>query len=166
MMPIPNVPRMRPAALALPLLLWAALAGAPANAQSLQDQIVGTWTLSSVYDQHEDGSKTNPWGDGVEGQLTYTANGRFSLMIISANRAPSNGPPPTPVGPALGYFGTYTVDSGAVVHLPERSTFPNWEGKDRPLTTTVTGDQMAQTAPAIGPPGQSYVPHLNWTRSR
>jgi hypothetical protein len=158
-----------------PLLRWSVIAlqvlaisvGAEtAMAQSLADQIVGTWTLSEVYDQYENGTTNNPWGADVKGQLTYTQNGRFSLMIISAGRPKSDADPRTPIGPALGYFGTYTIHNDVVVHLTERSTFPNWEGIERPLTMSVNGNAMAQTAPAIGPPGQSYVPHLNWLRSR
>jgi hypothetical protein len=134
-------------------------------AQSLNDQIVGTWTLSQVYDDHGNGNFVNPWGPDVEGQLTYTKGGRFSLMIIAAGRPKSSGDPRTPVGPALGYFGTYVVRDDVVVHDTERATFPNWEGLERPLTSVVKGNALAQTAPPIGPPGQSYVPHLNWTRA-
>jgi hypothetical protein len=135
-----------------------------AMAQSLADQIVGTWTLSQVYDQYENGTTNNPWGAGVEGQLTYTQNGHFSLMIITAGRPKSDADPRTPIGPALGYFGTYAIRDDVVVHLTERSTFPNWEGIERPLTTSVNNNAMAQTAPAIGQPGNSYIPHLNWVR--
>jgi lipocalin-like protein len=101
--------------------------------QSPKDQIVGTWTLAEVYDQYENGATDNPWGPGVEGQLTYTQDGRFSLMIMAANRPKSAADPRTPIGPALGYFGTYTVQQGAqdsvIVHEAERATFPNWEGQ-------------------------------------
>ncbi|MBV8835664.1 MAG: lipocalin-like domain-containing protein [Alphaproteobacteria bacterium] len=137
-----------------------------APAQSPNDQIVGTWTLTEVYDQHDDGTRQNPWGPGVMGQLTYTPNGRFSLMIMAANRLGNGDNPRVPVGPALAYFGSYVVRGADVVHLPERSSFPPFEGHERPLTTKVTGDVMEQTAPAIGPPGKSFVPHLDWTRSR
>jgi len=134
--------------------------------ESLKDQIVGTWTLAEVYDRYENGTTDNPWGPGVEGQVTYTQDGRFSLMIMSANRPKSDADPRTPIGPALGYFGTYTIRDSVIAHETERATFPNWEGHERPLTAIVNGDAMAQTAPAIGPPGQSYVPHMNWVRSQ
>jgi len=44
--------------------------GSPAWAQSLNDQIVGTWTLAEVYDEYPGGKTDNPWGPGVKGQLT------------------------------------------------------------------------------------------------
>jgi hypothetical protein len=133
--------------------------------QLLSSQIVGTWTLSEVFDQHENGTKDNPWGADVKGQLTYTEDGRFSLTIIAAGRPKSNDDPRTPIAQALGYFGTYTVQDPLIVHHTERSTFPNWEGADRPLNTAVAGNTLMQTAPAIGPPGQSFVPHMNWVRA-
>lgn len=139
--------------------------GGPARAQSLNDQIVGTWTLAEVFDQYADGKTNNPWGPGVQGQLTYTSNGRFSLMIMAADR-PKGSDPRTPVGPALAYFGSYVVRGNQIVHLTERSTFPNWEGMERPLTTAVSGDSMKQTAPQIPSSQGPFVPHLNWTRSR
>jgi hypothetical protein len=39
-----------------------------------------------VYDQTSDGKKYNPWGEGVKGSLILTPAGRFSAMIVSANR--------------------------------------------------------------------------------
>ena len=136
-----------------------------AMAQSLNDQIVGTWALAEVYDDYGNGKTNNPWGADVKGQLTYTANGRFSLMIIAAGRGKSTGLPTAPIGPALGYFGTYTVRDSLIVHQTERSTFPNWEGQERPLTSAVSANTLKQTAPAIvDRSGQSFVPHLNWVR--
>ena len=155
-----NVTRHR--AIALALLLTGS---SGAVAQSLDRQIVGTWTLAQVYDDHGNGNFVNPWGPDVKGQLTYTKSGRFSLMIIAAGRGKSAGDPRTPIGPALAYFGTYVVRDNVVVHTAERATFPNWEGLERPLASVVNGDALAQTAPPIGPPGKSYVPHLNWTRA-
>ena len=140
-------------------------AGGPAQAQALNDQIVGTWTLAEVYDEYPGGKTDNPWGPGVKGQLTYSLNGRFSLMIMAADR-PKGTDPRTPVGPALAYFGSYVIRDQQIVHLTERSTFPNWEGIERPLATTVSGESMKQTAPQISSPNGPFVPHLNWARSR
>jgi hypothetical protein len=153
---------LRRLATAAPLL---SLMAGGAAAQLPNDQFVGTWTLAEVYDDYGNGKISNPWGPDVKGQLTYTPNGRFSLMIIAAGRPSSAGLPTNPVGPALGYFGTYTVRGSLIVHQTERSTFPNWEGHERLLTSLVSGNTLQQTAPAIADPsGQSFVPHLNWMR--
>ena len=71
------------------LCLGIALGASDALGQQkpLKELIVGTWILESVYDQTEDGVKHNPWGDGVKGQAMFDAQGHFSWMIMSANRA-------------------------------------------------------------------------------
>jgi hypothetical protein len=98
--------------------------------KSLKELIVGTWLLDSVYDQTQDGEKHNPWGDGVKGQAMFDAQGHYSWMIMSANRAKADTSPRIPVGQAIAYWGTYTIDEAAKTftgHI-ERSTFPQWDG--------------------------------------
>jgi hypothetical protein len=63
-----------------------------------------------VYDQTEDGVKHNPWGDGVKGQAMFDAQGHFSWMIMSANRPKADTSPRIPVGQAIAFWGTYTVN--------------------------------------------------------
>jgi hypothetical protein len=81
--------------------------------KSLKELIVGTWLLDSVYDQTQDGVKHNPWGDGVKGQAMFDAQGHYSWMIMSANRAKADTSPRIPVGQAIAYWGTYTIDEAA-----------------------------------------------------
>jgi Lipocalin-like domain len=98
--------------------------------KSLKELIVGTWLLESVYDQTQDGEKHNPWGDGVKGQAIYTSDGHFSWMIMSANRPKADTSPRIPVGQAIAYWGTYTVNEEAktLTGKLERCTFPQWDG--------------------------------------
>ena len=98
--------------------------------KSLKELIVGTWLLESVYDQTQDGVKHNPWGDGVKGQAIYTSDGHFSWMIMSADRPKANTSPRIPVGQAIAYWGTYTVNEEAktLTVTLERCTFPQWDG--------------------------------------
>ncbi len=57
-----------------------------AQDKSLKDQLVGAWTLDSIYNQRGDSPKMDPWGSGVKGSLMLSPNGRFSLFIVAANR--------------------------------------------------------------------------------
>jgi hypothetical protein len=98
--------------------------------KSLKELIVGTWLLESVYDQTQDGEKHNPWGDGVKGQAMFDAQRHYSWMIMSPNRPKADTSPRIPVGQAIAYWGTYTVDETAKTftdHI-ERCTFPQWDG--------------------------------------
>jgi len=96
--------------------------------KSLKELIVGTWLLESVYDQTQDGVKHNTWGDGVKGQVMFDAQGHYSWMIMSANRQKADTSPRIPVGQAIAYWGTYTVDDQAktLTVTLERCTFPQW----------------------------------------
>ena len=98
--------------------------------KSLKELIVGTWLLDSVYDQTQDGEKHNPWGDGVKGQAMFDAQGHYSWMIMSANRPKADTSPRIPVGQAIAYWGTYTVNEEAktLTAKLERCTFPQWDG--------------------------------------
>ena len=87
---------------------------AVAQQKSLKELIVGTWLSDSVYDQTQDGEKHNPWGDGVKGQAMFDAQGHYSWMIISANHSKADTSPRIPVGQAIAYWGTYTVNEEAL----------------------------------------------------
>jgi hypothetical protein len=90
---------------------------AVAQQKTLKELIVGTWALDSVYDQYQDGKKTNPWGPGVKGIAMYDANGWFTGQMMSANRSKTaSNNPRDPVGQAIAHFGTYTVDETAKDH--------------------------------------------------
>ena len=134
----------------------------------LKQQIVGTWTLVSVYDQLYDGKKLDTWGPNVKGSAAYDRSGRFTFMIVAAGRKKSEAGPLAPVGKAIGYFGTYSVneDDRTITWRIERSTYPNWEGLQRKGKITIKGDQLSQvSAPASLPEG-TVVPHLEWQRSK
>ena len=98
------------------LFLGIALPASDAVGQqkTLKELIVGAWVLDSVYDQSQDGKKNDTWGPNVKGIVMFDGTGRFSFQIIAAERSKSaSNNPRNPVGQAVGYFGTYTVDEVA-----------------------------------------------------
>jgi len=98
--------------------------------KSLKELIIGTSLLESVYDQTQDGEKHKPWGDGAKGQAMFDAQGHYSWIIMSANRPKADTSPRIPVGQAIAYWGTYTIDDAAktITVTLERCTFPQWDG--------------------------------------
>ncbi len=54
--------------------------GNPAAAQTLKDQLVGSWTLVSNTEEYADGSKV-VWGPDAKGSLMLDKNGQYSLQI-------------------------------------------------------------------------------------
>ena len=139
--------------------------------KSLKELIVGTWSLDSIYDQTEDGKKLNPWGDGVKGQVIYTADGHYNFQTMSANRPKADTSPREPVGSLVAYWGTYTVDEGAKTLISdiERCSFPQWDGETHTTLTieTLTDDELhlVVTKPIQDPKLGPFIPHLNYRRA-
>src|SRR6266571_6289599 len=80
----------------------------PAQAQSLKEQLVGSWSIVRNCEEFQDGKKNcSPFGDNMKGLLMFDANS-FSFQMIGGDRAKSPDPR-TPVGPLVAYFGTYSV---------------------------------------------------------
>ena len=53
-------------------------------AQTTANDIVGTWTLVSIT-LEQDGKKTDFYGPNPQGQATYDANGRVSVIIARSD---------------------------------------------------------------------------------
>jgi hypothetical protein len=131
-----------------------------AQQKSLKEQLVGTWTLVSSYQVRADGSKLNEFGANPKGINVFEANGRFFLMIASADNSKIaardlNKKNPEEVGglitESIAYYGTYTVNEAEkviILHL-DASTFPNQNGTDQKRTiTSLTADELKYSSPA------------------
>ena len=139
--------------------------------KTLKELIVGTWILESVYDLTADGVKHNPWGDGVKGQAIYTSDGHFSWMIMSANRPKADTSPRIPVGQAIAYWGTYTINEEAktITDKIERCTFPQWDGGGGTVNIAFPTDdeyQFTVIKPIHDPTMGPFVPHLKFKRAK
>jgi hypothetical protein len=58
-----------------------------AQQKSLKEQLVGTWTLVSSDQVRPDGSKLKQFGANPKGINVFNANGRFFLMVASADNS-------------------------------------------------------------------------------
>jgi len=151
------------------------LGACPASAQSIKQQIVGTWTLAENYILYQDGRKAEAFGGDQKGLAMLDANGRFSWLIMGGGRkkfASNNRTEGTAeenkaaVFGSIAYYGTYTVDEATktVTYNIDRSSFPNWDGTSRKANVTITGDEFKQQAAPIPSAAGTYVPHLVWKR--
>lgn len=145
------------------LCLAAGLSASDSLAQqkSLKEQLVGNWTLVSSDQVLPDGSKLKQFGANPKGINVFDANGRFFLMVASADNAKIASKDPSSktksqeegglIVESIAYYGTYTVNEAEKVvflHL-EASTFPNQIGTDRKLTiTSLTADELEYSNPA------------------
>lgn len=140
-------------------------AAAPASAQSLKDQVVGAWTLSAGTENFTDGKKLTPWATG---NLIFTSTGQFSQFLIGNERAKTSPSVRTPAGPAVGYFGSYSVDEAAgVLTLKIASgVTPVFDGTDRPVKFSLKGDTLTLTSPEVKTPEGPMVPINEWKRAK
>jgi hypothetical protein len=130
-----------------------------AQKKSLKEQLVGTWTLVSSDQVRPDGSKLKQFGENPKGINVFEANGRFFVMIASADnlqiasigRSKTNSEQDGLIIESIAYYGTYTVNEDVTVislHL-DASTFPNQVGTDQKrIITSLTADELKYSSPA------------------
>ena len=151
-------PRFIAAMLALALSAGAA-AAQPAN--SLKDQIVGSWNFVVAEVTAPDGKKSFPFGETPKGILIFTPDGRFAQIHVASDVpkiASKNRLTGTPeeyaaiMRRSLSVFGTYRVDEAkkTVTYHIAASSFPNWEGEAQERTIdTLTADEFVNTNPNV-----------------
>jgi Lipocalin-like domain len=130
-----------------------------AQQKSLKQQLVGTWTLVSSDQVRPDGSKLKQFGDNPKGINVFDANGRFFVMVASADnlqiasnwRSQTKSEADGLIVESIAYYGTYTVNEEVNVislHL-DASTFPNQVGTDQKRAiTSITADELKYSSPA------------------
>lgn len=99
----------------------------PARAQSVQERLVGVYTLARFAGH----------GDEPTGRISYDAAGRMWAMVLPPGRSPiTNESTAEEVRDAMRgvitYYGTYTIDesTGRVIHHLEAASNPAWIGTD------------------------------------
>jgi Lipocalin-like domain len=130
-----------------------------AQQKSLKEQLVVTWTLVSSDQVRPDGSKLKQFGDNPKGINVFDANGRFFVMVASADnlqiasnwRSQTKSEADGLIVESIAYYGTYTVNEEVNVislHL-DASTFPNQVETDQQRTiTSLTADELKYSSPA------------------
>ncbi len=168
----------RTTGLMLMLALCAALFSSPdvraGQASGFAQQIQGSWTLVSIYNEWPDGRKLEQFGKNPQGFMILTPDGRFSIFLAKAdlpkfaagNRLEGTAYEYQAIArDSLAYFGRYRVASekdGIVEFLVEGSTFPNWNGQKQKRLMSAAGKTLKVVNPAAGIGGASY---LVWQRA-
>ena len=145
------------------------------SSTALANRIVATWRLKS-HIQHTlaTGERFPPRGLKPQGLVTYTDDGRFSLINV-----PSERPKPKAIQATqeealalffglTAYAGRYTIEGNTVVHHVEVSWNEAWTGTQQRRRFKVEGDELTLIA---GPSanhmdGQVVEATLVWERVR
>ena len=153
--------KLRTVAAAMLALALSAGAAAAQSANSLRDQIVGTWNFVVAEVTAPDGKKSFPFGETPKGILIFTADGRFAQIHVAGDVpkiASNNRLTGTPeeyaaiMRRSLSVFGTYAVDEEkkTVTYNIVSATFPNWEGEAQTRTIDkLTEDEFVNTNAGI-----------------
>ena len=142
-------------------VLALALSAGNAIAQSLKQQIVGTWDFTVAEVTAADGKKSFPFGETPKGILIFTPDGRFAQIHVASDVpkfASGNRLTGTPEEYAaiskrsLSVFGTYTVDEvgKTVTYNIVSASFPNWQGEAQTRSIDkLTDDEFVNTNPNV-----------------
>jgi Lipocalin-like domain/Reductive dehalogenase subunit len=144
-----------------------------AAAQSVKEQLVGTWLLVSNYNERPDGTRFELLGANPIGMLILDRDGYMSSQqmrsglpkFASNNRWEGTSEENKAiVQGVLCYFGTYSVsesDHTLNFHI-ESSSFPNWNGSDQKRIFTVAEDELTYTSPG----SSGGIAHVVWKRAK
>ena len=130
-----------------------------AAAQSLKDQVIGTWMVVSAEMVRSDGTRVHMYGDEPQGILVLSADGTYVTIntrkdlprISAGNRERATEEEAKATRGTLAYYGTYTVDEQKRILTVNvtGSTFANQLGtKQTRIITSLTPTEMTFTNPA------------------
>jgi hypothetical protein len=152
----------------LPVLAGVALlisAASGASAQGLSSRVVGTWTLVSGSENYPDGKKNVPWATG---NLMLDSTDHLSFFLIGKDQPKTSPSVRTPVGPAVGYYGTYAVDeaNSMLTYKIDQAMSPLQTGITRTQKVSFNGDIMTLTGSEIKTPEGTMIPVNEFKRAK
>ncbi len=153
----------------------AILLGVTANPQCPQtSSIVGTWRLASASAVTEKGKPVaQPFGNNPAGSITYTCDGKVSVLISHGARKLLTGDRiASPIveraeafATFFAYAGTYSVRGNRITHHVQISSVPNWVNTDLVRTFEVSGNTLTLTTPPMTIGGVVQTTVLKWKRA-
>jgi hypothetical protein len=147
-------------------------------AQSLREQLIGSWKLVSYEERPVDGSPSfYPMGEKPMGIIMYTPDGYMSAQLSKPDRKPFasgdwfKGTPEDYAREAttyIAYSGPFHVneENKTLTHSMFVSLFPNWIGQTQPRVVKIEGDTLhLSTASPIQSGGKTVNSSLLWKRA-
>jgi hypothetical protein len=138
------------------------------------DKLVGVWKLVSASSTASTGERSEtPYGPSPVGLLTYTEDGRVTVLISYGGRKPLS------IGGAalalqeeqaeafktfVAYTGRYALSGDQVTHHIEISSIQNYVGKDLVRSVKFQGDQIVLVTPPALVNGKIQTVKLIWQR--
>jgi hypothetical protein len=143
------------------------------SAAGRNESIVGTWKLIAALITAEAGESRPMLGEDPSGILTYTSDGRMTVVLASGGRPPlsvedSVAAPAAERAEAFStfcaYAGRYTFEGDRITHHVEVSWFQNWVGTDQIRFVKRLGNRLTLSAPSLSVGGQQVAAEILWER--
>jgi hypothetical protein len=116
--------------------------------------IVGTWAMVSNTGTDAAGKSTPAYGEKPMGQVIFTADGRYTIVIMRPdigkfagnNRLKATDKEKMAVNDGMiAHFGKYKANGKELVVSIEGSSFPNWNGSEQKRVYTIKGKELRWT---------------------
>ena len=112
-----------------------------------KESLVGTWKLLSFTTVNDKGQVEDGYGPNPTGFLTYTADGRMSVVMGDSRRKMTTIPPSGEEAAAAlqtfnAYAGSYTFTDGKVIHHLEVSWIQSLVNTDQVRSVKIEGDRL------------------------
>jgi hypothetical protein len=144
---------------------------------SLQKQLIGTWTLISVANIYPDSSRVYPYGKDPQGLLMFDEKGNYAIQILKAARPKIESGDKNKctqeestalVQGSNSHFGKYEVNEnkGTITFIIEHAFYPNWEGTKQERFYTYTGDEIKYVVTNTTQGGQKVIAEVAWRRMK
>ncbi len=124
-----------------------------------RNPLVGTWRVTSlVTETAKSHERYNQLGDRPTGYLSYSADGRMSIIIVAGDRPVPVGDVPTDAERVklqetmIAYAGSYRIEGDKVIHHIEVAWNGERIGADQVRFFTLSGDVLTlRTPPSPSP---------------
>jgi hypothetical protein len=130
-------------------------AGSPVDVTATvwRQRLVGTWVLTSLYDEDETGEEIDQWSFNPYGRLSFDRDGRFAVRLQDG----------LGFGLCIAYAGTYepTADRKIRFH-PDSFAFPGHDETDRVATPTWRDGQLDLISSALPSLAGSFYSRTVW----
>jgi len=148
-----------------------------AQSKSNSNEFIGSWSLISINNIYQDGTKVQPYGKNPEGLLIFDEDGNYAIQILKENRpliVSGNKNTSTPEENAAivkgfnAHYGKYSVDARNKIITFEilHASFPNWENKVQKRTYSYSNDMIKYIVKNTTQGGASVVAEVVWKKRR
>jgi hypothetical protein len=138
--------------------------------KSLKDAIIGSWSITSVFDQYENGKKNNPWGAGLKSSLVFDGAGRFSQIIIGEPQPDmKTADTRKPDALIVAYYGSYTVNEGnktIAIKIDGHSYSPRAGTQQTWTVAAIKGETLSLVGSPRKDQEGTFSPHLELKRAK